>query len=1700
MISSHQMQIESSAAATAAHRSEETQPPAPAARQRRLRRSPQWSTLLLAFLAGCGGGNGGPSGAASGSADGAGAAELALSCVRDAALLAQRGDCRADEQCPCGAACVQGVCTAGCTSAADCAQGESCDNFGRCLAAGPATTPAGSAQLALRESLIDVAEAGSIRTLQLPFVGGPARPARVVGEPGVRVRCSTDGEFTSECTVTAPDDATQEQIELQLEDSVPVGEARAVRVFADPDRASVSVRRQAPAAAVGPAAPGSYAGFLRLVPASASVEETRALATLGAGSLPVSARVTSDGQGGFVAQLSGTSFFPDATFSLSPGADGMFAVSLARQHYASGELISARADRARFDGQGLEVLFDVSVDVPGQQEPTHLPGWRLSLHRVGELSEGAAQLLASAGEPSPSAASAQESPWTAALRQRARTQIEQVGDVLAEWRQSSLLGCFSTANDLAPASYQQLCEDYTLGQATYDFQNGQPPVPLTALCTQPHGAIPARAVPCAYQQYNGSRSRATGDVTILSGPVPGADECDAFASVTGCSIVEVSGEPLYDPSGGAAGTLGGFGTGLPYFQTTRYCAGLTRLPSGSAKGELSTPGLDCSEQTLCSSGAVSASPNEFATSLFSSTLGPSGDLTCQAGAPPDVFPLFQSTSLTGLQLVDACSAELDRQLPAANDALFAPNATCIDRGRFEVALDFALSASADPAASSLAQRLLSRWLELHGRMAREALEDLRLQDALGGDVGDAVQQAVRRSLAGWQHLLDPAQAQVLLAMPLSALRDPDPRPRIQPTASLRADRDDTNAVGLPVAMLVTLSAQLDAADSLLERAWYAGKPQTQNELVRDVLQHGEAALGLASELTRRAQSGGAIGWQRNWETALTDFGLSYRRLVERLGLIADGRNPIGIDDADLPLYFSGQLDDPNRRFSAISDYLIGDGASTATAWLPRSVAAAQSAFDAAQGEWSYRLDKQLASDRRIDDITRRYGELITGYCGAPINDPNFDVGSYNVLDQPLDTETCFIEPRCRQRAEDFQGRLSAAALGEQLCVASGIAESYGSGYSFGDPALDAVLRQAAPYLQPSVLARQGGSFPLRITELQQTVNDRSATILLGSNSPLQLLVPLGTTGNLQLQDPPGLDPQKLARVRAQCSDARARTESVRKGKVAASSCQLADDCALGQSCLSGVCQSDAINDQLDRVDCYYDGAIAEQALALRSAAKDVEIARAEADEFIDRYGIALKSCAIYQQTNADIQAATDELNGTLTRFAQAKVACDAVAHAAGAVKDTAAAADSPGVAVAGGAAALEAGALIASDVLAEQMDEAQRAHDALVAKRQAKGEELVCLNEARSELVGAKAAALRISKSMQDLARNVVNLRGQKSYTAALWQEGNMALARERELLARSSTQQFWLNDKVLAYQNKLRQARRVAYLAVRAVEYEYQASLALRQDVIAARRPLDLQTVLDELRAATGTRSVAGSRPSSLSTVVSLRSQLLQLRDRSQDPPGFQTLSESERFRLYVSSSRFADYDAQGAYQGQRVPFTLVPADGGQGAGIPLLAGSDCAERLWSVNASILGDGVVAPDAGTSSRIELWKSNTFYSQWCSAPGTGPRYQVESVRPEINLFQEPGVAGTPGNGRSFSQYTRARVQAYHNVPRASFEAGEYGQGSTSELATRGLWGEYVLFFPASTLKSSQPDGLDLSRIDDILLRLDYVSVARATGG
>ena len=79
---------------------------------------------------------------------------------------------------------------------------------------------------------------------------------------------------------------------------------------------------------------------------------------------------------------------------------------------------------------------------------------------------------------------------------------------------------------------------------------------------------------------------------------------------------------------------------------------------------------------------------------------------------------------------------------------------------------------------------------------------------------------------------------------------------------------------------------------------------------------------------------------------------------------------------------------------------------------------------------------------------------------------------------------------------------------------------------------------------------------------------------------------------------------------------------------------------------------------------------------------------------------------------------------------------------------------------------------------------------------------------------------------------------------------------------------------------------------------------------------------------------------------------------------------------------------------------------------------------------------------------------------------------------------------------SADAYTSARLSPEIGVSRDELESDAYVNGSSRELAGRGVYGEYSLFLPAEVLSTDGGPGLDLERIDDILLRIDYVSVAR----
>jgi hypothetical protein len=200
----------------------------------------------------------------------------------------------------------------------------------------------------------------------------------------------------------------------------------------------------------------------------------------------------------------------------------------------------------------------------------------------------------------------------------------------------------------------------------------------------------------------------------------------------------------------------------------------------------------------------------------------------------------------------------------------------------------------------------------------------------------------------------------------------------------------------------------------------------------------------------------------------------------------------------------------------------------------------------------------------------------------------------------------------------------------------------------------------------------------------------------------------------------------------------------------------------------------------------------------------------------------------------------------------------------------------------------------------------------------------------------------------------------------------------------------------------------------------------------------------------------------------------------------------------------RYAVYDDAGNYRGQEIPFTIQPFGAlrlGDSGGIPLLSGLNCAERLWSVNASIHGEDLMAGTNTSIATVQIRKRNTFSSQWCAAR-EGEDTQLASTRPSRNLFVDPFSARSWTQDAALLELTETRepsafsgatVQARLNVPRSELERESYTDGDSEALAGRGVFGDYVLFIPAPTQSVDGSAGLRLENVEDVLIRLDYVA-------
>jgi hypothetical protein len=1617
------------------------------------------------------------------------------------------------------------------------------------------------------------ADSSDVIRFRLEGGEGP-QVVRLRATDGARVQCSEGARFTDECVIedVMPGDEVEVPVQpppqteepepdpdvMDMEVPPPSTENTGqVEIHVDGSTESVSVSNQDPTDTTPPRPlEGVYGGSAILVASG-----------LGAGRedlehgeydlvLPVTAEIFDDGtvavsepmrmlhaDGLLVGTLDGAE--EAVAFPAAPFFSGELAADEAYEMWVeAADATFRRGDRGTV---ALDVLQTVRGAVTGEA-PLQLQ-WRILLDREGEPSGDAAPAVPADHVPAldpvtvattpfalEEAFSAAQEPYAARTEpEREALEATVLGEGSSGWldacpldadardglgarlRERFLTGdgtpAAGTLADVA-ADDDNLLASLAAAQIEPAVDAAERAATTTSLTASGITDLDGRDIPCGLRFGPATINVSTscpglGAVDPALGDV---DICDRLTTRTGCQPVEVSTGSL---SVNVVGTLDVGGTCSTDVEilSTAVVQRVCRLPAVPPT---------CAEMVSC------AEPTEGDTSragleapLAGDTLQDvGGDLRCASGGRAlgvDVdawasLPEDDPLRPTAAEVFDACASELSAfraasvpTSPSANAAglaeIFRPGA-CVDAARLVLSVAMAtaparagvaLEHEIDRRRAAYAQRLLSRWLQLHTFFAGETIEREQMAGVLRADPATespppAVEDVLALPAQGWDLLLHPRIATALVGLPAPSLADPDYRTGLETTGG-------EPAIPLAVVMVESLEVQLRLYELHLRQAARRFDP-TAAEALSAALPQVLAARALSKTLAARGMDADpSAAWIPRYQAAERAFGTSLARALTAARAVRFGANPLGIEDEDLPLYFFSDTAGAGRRFSAISDFLIGSQPSD-PAWAPTLVQQARESLDAARAAYLTQQDRlfrqrleEAEQARRLDAVATEADAALQDLCGRAD-------GSY-VADPDFDASACFVadRPECRPAASSaYWAQMDSADLEMQLCIGRELARASDGTLGFADAQMAALADSGCS--DPTVETEGCPSGALACVRCGGSVAPLSfATLRLRTSQPAQTAVEPGDAGTLE---------------RPEISETAIYSGFERDAIVTCRKRHPGARLALPGS-------------DVDVAACVQ-GAIGEAALGVVAAEQDLAIARSEADDHRRAYDAAMQGCAQLLEDLTFRDQLVSAHRNTMNAMESVKLAMDIGATIAGAIKECTATLSGVGdespvgavsavsfsaaSCVAGG---VEAGFNIASLSLGAGMEITQRDHEVALSMVETNTEVRQCVAEAGMELVGAQTAVLRVQRALTDVSTAYVAQRRLIQEADDTWEEAQSTLVRTEELAARPPDLDPWLDDEVSTFVRRMRLARRATYLAVRAVEYEYQQSMGQRMAVLTAETPDELEAVLSDLWSTSGTRSINGARPTDLKVVISLRDHLLQMRDESDLPPGEHPLTEAERFRLLLQSSRFAAYDEDGTYLGQRIPFSLVPLGRiglGETEGISILAGNDCAERLWSVNASILGEEpLVRGSEGSFVRLDLLKQNTFYSQWCGGAPDDSEFQVASVRPSRNLFREPGVGtaagvgGSLGVGNESRGFTRARMEAFFNISRAELESDDYANGDTSELASRGLYGQYALFIPAGVLSRPRPDGtvtdgLDLEAVDDILLRLDYVSVAR----
>jgi hypothetical protein len=1654
-------------------------------------------------------------------------------CTPNPDLVAEKRRCQVDDHCPCGSFCNLGECTANCTTADDCGSGQTCDRFGRCRNVGDtALVPVPPAQAQGRVQVDQpqvVLESGTEVTLPVHITERAVDRMRVVASFGAQVRCPDAADFALSCelTNTAAGETVEVIVRRALESSG--DDLASVTIYGPSNTTTVSLPSldqllndtggvDAPPVAIA----GRYTGTMRLIGAGMNGDLENLPDAPAPTAMVIKATVW-DGAGQTIiaiddpfgaltsaSRLIGTVDLDDAdaadgvvdgsaTFVNHPFVEATVAGQL---HRLVAETVEARV-RSRLNPRSLSLVLVQSYKGHGTDESPTVR-WSIELQRRADATENAPALPAPATLGfDPVARLAAPSPWEAATA--LFTQSALMGPFASESYGFPLAASCRNNNESARLSAQRdalgwwLLPPFITAGATNRFAMPLHKDLLTQLgYTEAFGyldsTLPAyvdtEGAPCAFTNLSLTLATPNGNRTINRATF---DYCAEIERTLGCTVSSYS-APLSMTN---TTWFDGFADGESRLTatTTKVCKFPNVLPSCGEQ-------LACLDDDAPVGAGTGFSAKTYQGGLFSqTTVAHVGDLQCAQGRLAAGIALDrQAEGLTASAVIARCLPELARlQVPAPtttrNDSpnsIFAVSAECVDIGRMLAAISaqgrafgpgtVPLNEVSAARASAYTQRMLVRWLELHGFLAAEAAQVERVAEIFRGAQSSpsvpATIDMVNASTRGWDIFLTPHVFHSALTMPEGSLVEPDYRfHRFGMTG--RPVDEQQGALGSVI--VETLSRQVRFLQIYIEKNGTPNDPGAPNPLA-SFMPRMLVAQALAADLNSRARlADPQLPWADSYDAAVARAESAMSSTFSYIDRLNSGANPLGIEDADLPLYFlADDATGAGGRFSAVSDYILGSNPGS-NAWAPSMVAKAQAGLTATRTAFLEQSDRdvrqarsQLAQDRFIEDVRYDYNVQLRDFCG-PLNDSLIDDPDFNA-------ENCMLnraDPNCSTDQAAWYGRWTEEDMLGKLCMQSAIeSNTLDRSFGFHSGAMRAFAeacyanesRPRSGVVSVGPCAANAANVCLRC-DWQQDVAEVNL-----SRESFELNVP-GAGNNAA---GPWLD------IVSQCQ----RTHSGMRLNVPRP------------------------QNPLEVPGCVR-GSLGEALLDIVDAAADVESAQQSIVERNEAYGIAMESCFILQEANQAISDAMEAHKVNMRGLRIARSVAEGVAIAAGAVSNCAATVagagkTTPWEAIAGGAAAgvacgagaVEAAANITAMALDAVMEGAQLAHDNLVANLEQTAELNICFNDAKQELVGLKAATMDLEGAVFALERANARANEQIATAQRLHQEGYEYIAELEAQELPSAAGDVWGDERVNAYLRDFQLARRATYLAVRAVEYEFQQSLGARQDVLKARVPADLETVLQTLWAASGTRNINGSRPSELTTVLSLRDDILRLGDESAWPDEMRPLSRAQRFRLVLSAERYATYDRNGRYLGQRIPFTLAPLEAFNfdGGSVPIYADTDCAERLWSVNAGIVGTNVFRGSDTTNARIDLLKRNSFFSQWCTSPSSGqPDFQTASVRPGRNLFRQPGVGepvGTNQTRTGVDSFTRARIQAFFGMTRARMEDPQYANGETSELAARGLYGEYALFIPANLISRNGSNGLVLDAFDDILLRIDYLSVAK----